>query len=90
MCIRDSLYHEPRLDPVRDQEQYGYEEFLKLWSLPEKPEGLIVFPDTVARRMLLALREKHVRVPEELKLVLHKNESLDLFCPLPVLSLIHI
>ena len=77
------LYHEPRLDPVRDQEQYGYEEFLKLWSLPEKPEGLIVFPDTVARGVLLALREKHVRVPEELKLVLHKNESLSLFCPMP-------
>ena len=41
-------------------------------------------PDTVARGVVLALREKQVRVPQELKLVLHKNESLDLFCPMPV------
>jgi len=80
MQIKDRF----RVDPVRYQEQFGYEEFLKLWSLPEKPEGLIVFPDTVARGVILALREKQVRVPEELKLVLHKNESLDLFCPMPV------
>ena len=78
------LYYGHEVDPVRDVEQFGYEEFLKLWSLPEKPEGLIVFPDTAARGVVLALREKHVRVPQELKLVLHKNESLDLFCPMPV------
>jgi len=77
------VYHDVVFDPVQDQERFGYEAFLKLWSLPEKPEGLIVFPDTVVRGMLLALREKHVRVPEELKLVLHKNESLGLFCPVP-------
>ena len=70
-------------DPVGDLQRFGYESFLKLWSLPEKPEGLIVFPDTAVHGMLLALREKQVRVPEELKLVLHKNESLGLFCPMP-------
>ena len=78
------VHYQTGFDPVLDQEQYGYKEFLKLWSLPEKPEGLIVYSDTVARGVVLALREKHVRVPEELKLVLHKNESLDLFCPMPV------
>ena len=78
------VYHQPGFGSVRHQEQFGYEEFLKLWSSPEKPEGLIVFPDTVARGVVLALREKQVRVPQELKLVLHKNESLDLFCPMPV------
>jgi len=76
-------------DPVRDQEQYGYKEFLKLWSLPEKPEGLIVFPDTAVRGTLLALREKQVRVPKELKLVLHKNESLGLFCPMPATFMVN-
>jgi len=78
------VYNLADFDPVQDQEQFGHEEFLKLWSAPEKPEGLVVFPDTVARGLLLALREKQVRVPEELKLVLHKNESLGLFCPMPV------
>ena len=78
------VHHLSRPGAVRDQEQFGYEAFLKLWSLPEKPEGLIVFPDTVVRGMLLALGQKQVRVPDELKLVLHKHESLDLFCPMPV------
>jgi DNA-binding LacI/PurR family transcriptional regulator len=72
-----------------EAEQFGYEEFLKFWSLPEKPEGLVVFPDTVVRGMLLAVREKHVRIPEELKLVLHKNESLDVFCPMPATFLVN-
>ena len=31
----------------------------------------------------MAIREKQVRVPEDLKLALHKNETIDLFCPMP-------
>lgn len=65
------------------QEQFGYEEFLALWSQPERPDGLVVFPDTTARGVILGLREKQVRVPEEMKLVMHKNESTPLFCPMP-------
>ena len=76
------VHYQTGFDPVRDQERFGYETFLKLWNLPEKPEGLIVFPDTVVHGLVVALREKQVRVPEELKLVLHKNESLGLFCPM--------
>jgi len=65
------------------QERFGYEQFLKLWSQPEKPEGLLIFTDVVARGAITAIREKQVRVPEDLKLALHKNESIDLFCPMP-------
>jgi DNA-binding LacI/PurR family transcriptional regulator len=67
----------------KEQERFGYEEFFKLWSQPEKPEGLLVFSDVTARGAITAIREKHVRVPEDLKLVLHKNENIDLFCPMP-------
>jgi len=74
---------------TRGQERFGYEEFLKLWSQPEKPEGLLVLNDTVARGALMALQEKHVRVPEELKLVLQKNETIDLFCPMPATFVVH-
>jgi len=82
------VYYQHGLDPVRALERFGYEGFLKLWSLPEKPEGLVVCPDNAVRGMLLALGQKQVRVPEELKLVLHKNESLDLFCPVPATFLV--
>ena len=32
---------------------------------------------------MMAIREKQVRVPEDLKLALGKNETIDLFCPMP-------
>ena len=67
----------------RSYEGYGYEEFLKLWSQPERPEGLIVADNVAARGVILALQQQQVRVPEDLKLVLHKNESIDLLCPVP-------
>lgn len=63
-------------------EQFGHKEFLRLWELPERPEGLIVYPDMVARGVILGLLDKQVQTPEELKLVLHKNEAVDLYCPL--------
>ena len=42
----------------------------------------------MARGAILALREQHVRVPEDLKLVLHKNEAIDLLCPVPATLLV--
>ena len=69
--------------PRQSQERFGHEEFLKLWSQGRRPEGLIVYPDTTVRSVILAMREKQVRVPEELKLIFHKNESIDLLCPMP-------
>ena len=63
--------------------QFGYEEFLELWSQPEKPEGLLIYPDCAVTGALMAFQDKQVLVPDELKLALHKNESIDLFCPLP-------
>jgi len=79
--MRVSLHHAVG---VRGQERFGYEQFLKLWSQPEKPEGLLVFSDVTARGVLMAIQEKQVRVPGELKLALSKNETIDLFCPIPV------
>ncbi len=31
----------------------------------------------------MAVQEKQVRVPDKLKLALHKNENTNLFCPMP-------
>ncbi len=65
------------------QEKYGYQQFHKLWALDEKPDGLIVYPENVSHGVALALLEKQVKVPAELKLVLHKNQNVDFLCPLP-------
>jgi DNA-binding LacI/PurR family transcriptional regulator len=62
---------------------FGHRQFLKLWQLPEKPDGLLVYPDVVASGVVMAALENRVRVPEDLKLVLHANDQLPYPCPLP-------
>ena len=71
-----------RRGPLR--EAYGYEQFTELWRQPERPDGLIVDEDVTARGVITALLERQVRVPEDLKLVLYKNEAIELLCPKPV------
>jgi len=86
LTIRDSWMrlaeHEHALRGV-PRAQYGYRQFRALWDQPEHPDGLLVDEDAVAAGALMALVELGVRVPEELKLVLHKNEGVDLLCPVP-------
>jgi len=65
------------------QKNYGYQEFHKLWANTEKPDGLIAYPESVARGVALAILEKKIKVPEDLKLVLHKNHEVSFLCPLP-------
>ncbi len=65
------------------QEKFGYQEFHKLWDLKEKPDGLIVYPENVSHGVVIAVLERGVKVPSELKLVLHKNQHVEFLCPLP-------
>ncbi|MDD5708168.1 MAG: substrate-binding domain-containing protein [Kiritimatiellae bacterium] len=86
LTIRDEwmrLPATPLLSQDVSHERFGYEEATKLMQMAERPDGLVVFPDTIARGAILGLREIHARVPEDLKLVLHKNERFDLLCPMP-------
>jgi hypothetical protein len=65
--------------------QFGYDQFHKLWQLPEKPDGLIVYVDGVAMGVTTAILEIGVRlVTEQMKFVFHRNAQLDFLCPFPV------
>jgi len=75
-----AAHHEDDLRNVT-HEQFGYQQFNKLWQCAEKPDGLFVYPDSVVRGVLMGIARHGVRVPEELKLVLHKNAGSDLLCP---------
>ena len=65
------------------QEEFGHDAFHKIWGCKSRPEGLLVFPDTVVRGVLLGLAQNQVRVPGDLKLVLHRNADIPVFCPMP-------
>ncbi|HSI09393.1 MAG: GntR family transcriptional regulator [Rariglobus sp.] len=62
--------------------KYGYDYFNELWAQAERPDGLLVYPDVVARGVIMAAVAHQVNT-QELKLMLHKNDEIDLFCPLP-------
>jgi DNA-binding LacI/PurR family transcriptional regulator len=63
---------------------YGYDEFLKVVEMAEHPDGLLIWHDMVAEGVLTAVATRRIRVPEEIKLVLHRNEGHRYNCPLPV------
>lgn len=52
---------------------YGELQFQRLWSLPERPDGLFVYHDVNARGAINAVSRLGVRVPQDLKLLVHHN-----------------
>lgn len=64
-------------------EEFGYDALLQIWSCPSKPEGLIIYPDSLAKGAIMGILEQQIRVPEELKLVIHCNEEIYFHCPFP-------
>ena len=66
------------------QENFGYSQFLRIWQLSKRPDGLIVYPNSCAVGVITGVLEKRVNVPQDLKLVLHRHREIDYLCPLPV------
>lgn len=84
---RDAWVHAPT-EYLWNKEQYGYEEFLKLWDQEERPEGLLVYPDVAARGALTAVLARGISVPKDLKLAVHINDRNPYPCPVPVTQII--
>jgi DNA-binding LacI/PurR family transcriptional regulator len=78
----------PHVNGSYEQERFGYDEFKTLWASDERPDGLIVFPDTTARGVVTALLELGVKVPKQLRLVLHRNQEIPLLCPVQTTYLV--
>lgn len=64
-------------------ERFGYEEFIKLWGLAEKPDGVIVYPEGIVRGASMAILQLGVKVQEEMKFVFHRNAHSHFLCPFP-------
>ncbi len=81
--VRDDWICGANPTAFRDLVRFGYDSFHALWAQSERPDGLLVFPDTVASGVILAMLELQLRVPEDLHLAIHANEELPLVCPYP-------
>lgn len=68
--------------PVLSHLQYGYEEFLRLWGLASRPDGLLVFPDTAAAGVVSGILQLGVSVPRDLRVVFHANDLVPYPCPI--------
>ena len=66
-----TCYHEDDLCGI-SHAQFGYDQFTAIWRAKRKPEALVVYPDSAVEGVLMAIARQGVRVPEDLKLVLHK------------------
>jgi len=66
-----------------DFEDFGLDSFAAIWSGATKPDGLLVYPDNIARGAIMSILQQGVRVPEDLKLVIHCNEEVYFPCPMP-------
>jgi DNA-binding LacI/PurR family transcriptional regulator len=65
-----------------EYEDYGYREFHELWKQKERPDGLLIFPDGVVRGCVIAMLQNGVSTPNDLKLVLCRNQGIPVPCPL--------
>ena len=64
---------------------HGYHEFHRLWRQAKRPDGLMVFPDTVVNGVVTAILEIGYReVTSQMKFVFHRNTHLGFLCPFPV------
>ncbi len=73
-CIAESIEHDSHME-------FGYTAFKKLFSLREKPDGLLLFPSIVAMGAINSIMEQGVKIPEEMKIIIHQNTSQEIFTP---------
>ncbi|MGE9289790.1 MAG: substrate-binding domain-containing protein, partial [Puniceicoccales bacterium] len=66
------------------QAEFAYVTFRERWKKGKVPDGLLIYPDVCAQGVISAILELQIRVPEELKLVLHMNDEMSYHCPLKV------
>jgi DNA-binding transcriptional regulator YhcF (GntR family) len=63
------------------QDALAYQSFKRLWRQKERPAGLVVYPDVFSPGIVMAILEERVRVPQELKVAMHRHAEIKFFCP---------
>lgn len=79
--VFDSLaYGVPK---ILDSSIFAYAGFEKIWSLPEHPDALLVFSDDMVSGLAMSFYHRQVRVPEDIRLYIHKTLENELVLPFP-------
>ena len=62
-------------------EQFGYKQFMELWNQEEKPDAVIVYSDSVASGVVLAVSTLGIKAQQNVQLVFHRNSEIPFVCP---------
>lgn len=79
------VFHGPANLSPRLHADFGYTALMRLWRQRSHPEGLVIYPDSVAPGVIAGLLQEQVRIPGELKVVCHRNQETPLLCPMPIM-----
>jgi DNA-binding transcriptional regulator YhcF (GntR family) len=74
----------PFLRHATPLKEFGFHAIRRLYRSSKRPDGLIIYPDTVVEGAILAILQCGIRIPQEMKLVAHSNARVRLICPFPV------
>ncbi len=94
-------YHEELVRGIHDESFYfhggeqltsfGFEECNHLLALPEerRPDALLVFPDQLITAVMLSVMKNSIKVPDQLKLFVHRNWEINepLFLPATMIGI---
>ncbi len=81
---------EKRYFNVKEYCDFAFEAFDRLWSNPKcRMDSLFVFTDNLIPGVVEAIHHHHITVPGELKLIMHKNLEIDVYCRLPFIQVIN-
>ncbi len=64
-------------------ERFGHDSVERLMKMKVRPDGMFVYTDDVARGAIMAALRHGTKFEKAVKLVLHRNTQVGLFCPLP-------
>ena len=68
---------------VLDSTAFAYAGFETIWTQPEHPEALLLFSDDLVSGLAMAFYRHKVRVPEDIRLYIHKTRENELVLPFP-------
>jgi DNA-binding LacI/PurR family transcriptional regulator len=69
-------------------EMLGYRAFKEIWAQQTRPEGLFIQPDWICRGAITAILELGVNIPDDLRLVLYRNDGVEYLCPWTVPTIV--
>ncbi|MBC2604313.1 GntR family transcriptional regulator [Puniceicoccus vermicola] len=67
-----------------DFEEVGYLAFDAIWSQSERPDGIVIHPDSIGKGVIMSILKHQVKIPEDVNLVMHSNDKVYFHCPLPI------